>query len=98
MECTKFACDHDGDILEFQTTTTYDAFGNVVSVVIEQNVTNYLTEDADSWCFDGLEMDVDDDALKYHQARFYDPAQGRWLNLEPLGFDNSRQPLPLPIG
>jgi RHS repeat-associated protein len=74
-----------GDVPDVQTTTTYDAFGNVVSV-IEQNTTNDLAEDAGTFQFDGLEMDVDDDALLYHQARFYDPSQGRWLDNSPLGF------------
>jgi RHS repeat-associated protein len=84
MNRIKFA--FDNDVFDLQTTTTHDAFGNVVSVVIEQGTTNDLTEDDGSWCFDGLEMDVDDDALQYHQARFYDPTQGRWLDNSPLEF------------
>ena len=53
----------------------YDSFGNVVSG--DTSVTRYL--------FTSREFDDDVD-LQYSRARWYDPAVGRWIGEDPLGF------------
>ena len=53
----------------------YDAFGRIVSG--DTSLTRYL--------FTSREFDADT-GLQYHRARWYDPAVGRWVSEDPLGF------------
>jgi RHS repeat-associated protein len=57
---------------------TWDAFGNLVS---ESNSPN-----GDRYGYTGRERDLET-ALQYNRARYYDPATGRWMTQDPLGFD-----------
>jgi RHS repeat-associated protein len=54
----------------------YDSFGNMVSKT--EGVTNYYT-------YTGREWDAESD-LYYYRMRYYDPAMGRFLNQDPMGF------------
>lgn len=53
----------------------YDAFGNLVSG--DPELTRYL--------FTAREYDATTD-LQYNRKRWYDPATGRWLSEDPIGF------------
>ncbi len=53
----------------------YDAFGNVTSG--DTTLTRYL--------YTGRELDTAT-GLQYNRARWYDPAVGRWLSKDPIGF------------
>jgi RHS repeat-associated protein len=53
----------------------YDAYGNVVAG--NTSLTRYL--------FTSREFDEDID-LQYNRARWYDPAVGRWISEDPIGF------------
>src|SRR5262249_19698134 len=57
---------------------TWDAFGNLVS---ESNAPN-----GDRYGYTGRERDLET-GLQYNRARWYDPASGRWMSEDPLGFD-----------
>lgn len=54
---------------------TYDSYGNIVSG--DTSVTRYL--------FTSREYDPAT-GLQYNRARWYDPAAGRWMSEDPLGF------------
>jgi len=59
-------------------TITYDSFGNVL-----------LQTDAaagDRYLFTGREFDAET-GLYYYRARYYDPATGRFISQDPIGFD-----------
>jgi len=57
---------------------SYDAYGNVTSETSPSN--------GDRYAYTGRERDVET-GLQYNRARWYDPATGRWLSQDPLGFD-----------
>jgi RHS repeat-associated protein len=57
---------------------SYDAYGNVTSETSPSN--------GDRYAFTGRERDVET-GLQYNRARWYDPATGRWITQDPLGFD-----------
>jgi len=65
----------DGDI---KNTIRYDGFGNII----------YEADDAfrGRYAFTGREFDVETN-LQYNRARYYDPAIGKWISRDPLGFD-----------
>jgi RHS repeat-associated protein len=79
--------DHQGtvrDIVRWDDTAgetvtvthfTYDTFGNVTSGDTTQ--TRYL--------YTGRDWDADT-GLQYNRARWYDPATGRWVSEDPIGF------------
>jgi RHS repeat-associated protein len=56
----------------------YDSFGN------EKADSNPTLQTL--YAFTGREYDVEAE-LQYNRARWYDPKTGRWLSLDPLGFD-----------
>jgi RHS repeat-associated protein len=58
------------------THFTYDTFGNVTSGDTTQ--TRYL--------YTGRDWDADV-GLQYNRARWYDPATGRWVSDDPIGFN-----------
>jgi RHS repeat-associated protein len=68
---TQGLTDTIGNITEWQR---YSAFG-------ESNVTNSLTR----YGFTGREKDNDTNLI-YYRARWYDPAQGRFISQDPIGF------------
>jgi RHS repeat-associated protein len=59
-------------------TLTWDAWGNLVSESTPAN--------GDRYAWTGRERDVET-GLQYNRARWYDPATGRWMSQDPLGFD-----------
>jgi RHS repeat-associated protein len=63
--------DNAGDIVEH---LQYDSFGNVVTASAH---TRYH--------FTGRELEVAT-GLQYNRARWYDPAVGRWISEDPIGF------------
>ncbi|HZZ81221.1 MAG TPA: RHS repeat-associated core domain-containing protein, partial [Gemmataceae bacterium] len=77
-----FLSDHLGSIRTVVDSTgaavhaySYDAFGNVTSVA---------TPNMYAWT--GRELDAET-GLQYNRARYYDPTTGRWISLDPMGFD-----------
>jgi RHS repeat-associated protein len=58
-------------------TLKYDGFGNIISE------TNSAYRGRYAWT--GRELDVED-GLQYNHARYYDPATGRWISQDPMGF------------
>jgi RHS repeat-associated protein len=69
------------DLLQFNTQTIvdhldYDGFGNA---------TQTATVMSDRYQFTAREFDANT-GLQYNRARYYDPATGRWLSEDPLGF------------
>ena len=56
----------------------YDSFGNL----IYESAPTY----GDRYGWTGREFDAETD-LQYNRARWYDPATGRWMSQDPLGFD-----------
>ncbi|MGF1580034.1 MAG: RHS repeat-associated core domain-containing protein [Gemmataceae bacterium] len=61
-----------------QNTIVYDAFGNITS---ESNASF-----GDRYKWTGREYDTET-GLQYNRARYYDPAIGRWIHRDPIGFD-----------
>ncbi len=61
-----------------QNTIVYDGFGNITS---ESNASF-----GDRYKGTGREWDAEA-KLQYSQARYYDPAIGRWISRDPLGFE-----------
>ena len=69
----------------------YDSFGNRL---VEQNydtsgvaISSHHAEAVDSlFGYTGRDWDADA-GLQYNRARWYDPATGRWLSQDPIGFD-----------
>jgi len=59
-------------------TITYDSFGNVLSQINAAAGDRYL--------FTGREFDAET-GLYYYRARYYDPATGRFVSQDPIGFD-----------
>jgi RHS repeat-associated protein len=60
-----------------QNHIEYDSFGNVTA---ESNAAiDHL------FAFTGRERD-EETGLQYHRARYYDPAVGRWVSEDPIGF------------
>jgi RHS repeat-associated protein len=57
------------------THFTYDTFGNVTGGDTTQTRYLYTGRDWDS-----------DSGLQYNRARWYDPATGRWISEDPIGF------------
>lgn len=57
---------------------TYGAFGNILTET-DANFTGRYT-------FTSREREKEID-LQFNRARFYDPATGRWISKDPLGFD-----------
>jgi len=55
----------------------FDTFGKVLSGSSSTALTRYL--------FTGRELDPET-GLQYNRARYYDPAVGRWISEDPLGF------------
>jgi RHS repeat-associated protein len=60
-----------------QATIVYDGFGNVTS--------NSNSGFTDRYLFTARELDSAT-GLQYNRARYYDPATGRWVERDPLGF------------
>lgn len=58
-------------------TVTYDAWGNA---------SHSNSAFAGRYLWTGREWDSEI-SLQYNRARFYDPASGRWVSQDPLGFD-----------
>jgi RHS repeat-associated protein len=58
----------------------YDGFGNIDLA----SETNAAFRGRYAWT--GREIDVET-GLQYNRARYYDPAIGRWISQDPLGFD-----------
>jgi RHS repeat-associated protein len=67
--------DSSGNLIDHRD---YDSFGNLIAE------THPSVGDRYGWT--GREFDVETD-LQYNRARYYDPATGRWLSQDPLGFD-----------
>jgi len=67
--------DESGDLLNH---IDYDSFGQITA---QSNATA-----GDRFTYTGREFDSEID-LYYYRARFYDPALGRFINQDPLGFD-----------
>ncbi|MGF1583246.1 MAG: RHS repeat-associated core domain-containing protein [Gemmataceae bacterium] len=61
-----------------QNTIVYDGFGNITS---ESNASF-----GDRYKWTGREWDAEAE-LQYNRARYYDPAIGRWISRDPLGFE-----------
>src|SRR5262249_44387326 len=59
-------------------TVSYDAYGNTLSETSAAN--------GDRYKWTGRELQTET-GLYYNRARFYDPATGRWVSQDPLGFD-----------
>jgi RHS repeat-associated protein len=57
-------------------TYTYDAFGSIVPSTPFRN----------SFTYTGREYD-EETGLYFYRARYYDPRLGRFLNVDPIGFD-----------
>jgi RHS repeat-associated protein len=77
-----FLSDHLGSIRTVVDSTgaavhsySYDGFGNVTSVA---------TPSMYAWT--GRELDAET-GLQYNRARYYDATTGRWISLDPMGFD-----------
>ncbi len=66
--------DSDGDLIN---TIVYDAFGNILSQ------TDALA--GDRFTYTGREYDTET-GLYYYRARYYDPALGRFISQDPIGF------------
>ncbi len=82
-----FLTDHLGsvrDIIENTSSATvvksydYDSFGNVIA--------ESGSGDASRYQWTGREIDVET-GLQYNRARYFDPALGRWLSQDPIGFE-----------
>jgi RHS repeat-associated protein len=67
----------NGDV-EVVNRIEYDAFGNILSETDAEAVDHIFG-------FTGRERDRESH-LQYNRARYYDPAIGRWLSEDPLGF------------
>lgn len=68
----------------------YDSFGNVTTEIdydsAEVVISSSSAEAVDSEIgYTGREWD-DDVGLQHNRARWYDPAQGRWISQDPIGF------------
>ncbi|MGF1581953.1 MAG: RHS repeat-associated core domain-containing protein [Gemmataceae bacterium] len=61
-----------------QNTIVYDGFGNITS---ESNASF-----GDRYKWTGREWDAEA-KLQYNRARYYDPALGRWISRDPIGFE-----------
>ncbi len=61
-----------------QNTIVYNGFGNITS---ESNASF-----GDRYKWTGREWDAEAE-LQYNRARFYDPAVGKWISRDPLGFE-----------
>jgi RHS repeat-associated protein len=59
-------------------TITYDDFGKVTSET--------STSTGDRFKYTGMELDSET-GLQHQNARYYDPATGRWTSMDPIGFD-----------
>jgi RHS repeat-associated protein len=59
-------------------TLTYDGFGKVTS--------ESFPNKGDRYAYTGRERDIVT-GLQYNRARYYDPAIGRWISMDPVGFD-----------
>jgi RHS repeat-associated protein len=77
-----FLSDHLGSIRTVVDSTgaavntyTYDAFGNVTS-----------PSSPSMYAWTGRELDAET-GMQYNRARYYDPTTGRWISLDPMGFD-----------
>jgi RHS repeat-associated protein len=77
--------DHLGSIREIVDNSgtiadaiTYSAFGQITSETDASMRGRY------AWT--GREIEVET-GLQYNRARFYDPAVGRWISKDPMGFD-----------
>ena len=69
--------DNSGAVKE---TVNYDAFGNILAG------TDANPQYRARYAWTGRELDVET-GLQYNRARWYDPAAGRWIGQDPLGFD-----------
>jgi RHS repeat-associated protein len=81
-EVTTYVTDVQGTVLglageggELTTSYTYDAFGDV---------TAHGEDDPNPYTFTGRELD--ETGLLYYRARYYDPAQARFLSEDPLEY------------
>lgn len=45
------------------------------------------TTAANRYAYDGRDFDPEV-GLQYNRARHYDPEMGRWINLDPIGFED----------
>ena len=67
-------------------TVEFDAFGNEISMSSPSGAVGYLPSYLGQYTWDGYDHDA---ATGFYDnnARIYDPASGRWLSQDPLGFD-----------
>ena len=79
-----YLADHEGSIRDLVSTTgavidhvAYDAYGDVTSETSPSS--------GDRFKFDGMAWDAAID-LYYDNARYYDPATGKFISQDPLGF------------
>ncbi len=77
---TRDLIDNAGNVINH---ITYDAYGNVIDQSNASDSTRRL--------FTGREFDAET-GLYYYRARYYDPAIGRFLSEDPLGFSDGLNP------
>jgi RHS repeat-associated protein len=70
----------NGGILAAQVD--YDAFGNIIGSFQNPNIT---TAGLGRYGWTGREIETEL-GLQYNRARYYDPAMGRWISKDPMGF------------
>jgi len=82
--------DHLGtlrDLAEYDTGTNTTSIANHIEYDSYGNVTAETNAAVDHlFAFTGRERDDETD-LQYHRARYYDPAVGRWIGEDPIGFE-----------
>lgn len=77
-----FLTDQQGTMRAFA-----DASGNVASTLDYESFGNVISGSASTrYTYTGRESDSDT-GLMYYRARWYDPAQGRFISEDPIGFD-----------
>jgi len=81
--------DHLGtvrDLAEYDTGTNATTIANHIEYDSYGNVTAETNAAVDHlFAFTGRDRDEETD-LQYHRARYYDPATGRWIGEDPIGF------------
>jgi RHS repeat-associated protein len=65
----------------------YDTFGNLVAITDITGTVDYTDRSyaVTRYQYTGRDWDADS-GLQYNRMRWYDPATGRWINEDPIGF------------